>query len=495
MSIKHYKQIIKDKRKNTEFKQFIKEILSWTPLVFHRNNGFISRWPDTPRINICSIKEFDQNKDNLIENWIDYDFDDNFFENFSKLFKSINFPNFFHFWVNSNCDYSDIPLYSKNVYLSSSVIKDCENIFYSFTVRWNCNDIYNSLYLHNGCSNIYFSRWILKSYKVFYSSYINNSNNIWFSSNLTWCNECIFSETLENCSYYIENKKYEKEEYFIKKEEILKNKKEFLNYYKKTNSIWKNHSNINVKWNFITESEDVENWNYVSNTKNARNVILVWSKEWNRDFFDVCPGGGGWGNDFYWIAWGWDWSNNLYCSAQVWSSSDVFYSIYLQACSFCIWCIWLTNKSYCIFNKQYTKKDWEILAEKIFSQMDNQQILWDFFPWELNPFYFNDTFAWLIWWFKKEKITKDSYLWRDEKIKTDIPEWAELIKSTELNKYQGFDEKWNWKINADILNKVIIWPEWNYYKIVKMEYDFLVKHGLPIPEIHWMDRMKLNLGV
>ena len=27
-----------------------------------------------------------------------------------------------------------------------------------------------------------------------------------------------------------------------------------------------------------------------------------------------------------------------------------------------------------------------------------------------------------------------------------------------------------------------------------MEYDFLIKNSLPIPEIHWLDRIKLNLG-
>ena len=68
MNLNHYKQIIKNKRLNTEFKQFIKEILSWIPLVFHRNNGFISRWPNTKRIKICSIKEFDDNRENLIQN-------------------------------------------------------------------------------------------------------------------------------------------------------------------------------------------------------------------------------------------------------------------------------------------------------------------------------------------------------------------------------------------------------------------------------------------
>jgi len=42
---------------------------------------------------------------------------------------------------------------------------------------------------------------------------------------------------------------------------------------------------------------------------------------------------------------------------------------------------------------------------------------------------------------------------------------------------------------------VIVDEKGDYYRIVQIEYDFLMKHSLPLPEIHWMDRMELNLGV
>jgi hypothetical protein len=40
---------IQAKRKQTPFREFLMEIVSWTPLVFHKNNGTISRFPDTSR--------------------------------------------------------------------------------------------------------------------------------------------------------------------------------------------------------------------------------------------------------------------------------------------------------------------------------------------------------------------------------------------------------------------------------------------------------------
>ena len=47
--------------------------------------------------------------------------------------------------------------------------------------------------------------------------------------------------------------------------------------------------------------------------------------------------------------------------------------------------------------------------------MDTDWILWEFFPWSLNPFYFNDTMAYLIDdTFTKEEVEKQGYLWRNE---------------------------------------------------------------------------------
>jgi hypothetical protein len=199
----------------------------------------------------------------------------------------------------------------------------------------------------------------------------------------------------------------------------------------------------------------------------------------------------------------------------------------MESCHHCLGCIWLKNKSYCILNKQYTKEEWEVLAEKIFASMEADGTLGEFFPASMNPFYFNDTLAYLIDdSFTKEEVERDGYLWRDEPIKVDIPEWLEVVKSSELNRFQGFRKtpfvkgdvtKWQgdlvseqnlqsameqtdssftkeltWHIDPSILEKVIVDEQWNYYRIVQMEYDFLMKHALPLPTTHWLDRIKMG---
>ncbi len=495
--LNYWKNIIKEKRRQTSFRDFLMEVASWAPFTVGKNNGIISRFPESDRIKICGIKEFDKNRDSLTNSWIDYDFNQDFFSNFKSLFSSVTLPGVFHYWENENCDYADVVLFCKNAYLSSIMIWNCENILYSLITRDKTINIYNSLFSVNASENVYFSVGTLSWFNIYYSRYTNNCNNIWFSSNLTWCSECIFSSDLENCSYYIHNKKYEKEEYFRKKEIILRKKEKFLEYYKSVDKIWKNHGSINVKWWFIQQSEDIDNGYFVYYSKNARNVFFIGTESWNENFFDVCPG---WAwmsrsSDFYGVCWAWNGSDNLYCSSQTWSCSNVFYSYYTEWSSYCLGCIWLKNKSYCILNKQYKKEEWLVLANRIFEQMNNQNILWNFFPWELNPFNFNDTLAWILWDFKKQEIVSKWYMWRDAEIKTDIPKWSDVIEIKDLNTYQWYTKNWEWRINPEILNKVIVDNNRNYYRIVQLEYDFLVKHALPIPEIHWMDRMKLNFWV
>jgi len=56
----------------------------------------------------------------------------------------------------------------------------------------------------------------------------------------------------------------------------------------------------------------------------------------------------------------------------------------------------------------------------------------------MNPFYFNDTAAYLIDdSFTKDEVTKEGYLWRDEEIKVDVPEGAEIILSRHPESAEG----------------------------------------------------------
>jgi hypothetical protein len=471
------------------------EIVSWMPLVFNKNNSFVSRYPDIERVwKIVNVKEFITNRDDLINNGFDYRSWEKFFEQFQKLFKSVSLSPMITQMKNENSDFADTVVWAKDCYLSTIIVEACENVVYSFLTVNNSRNVFNSVMTRDFSENIYFSVMIGKSFNIFYSKFIESSNNIWFSTNLIWCSECIKCDSLENKKYCIENKEYSSEEYKIKKAKILFNKLDFLNFYKSLTTKSNNNWSKNYTWNVIEFSENVENGYFSYRAQDSKNIMFTWSMNWIKNMYDCFDT---WleSNDFYWAEGCWTYSNHIYCSSQIEKCNNIFYSYYLNTCSYCIWCVWLTWKSYCILNKQYEKREWEELADKIFAQMDTEWILWEFFPWEINPFYFNDTMAWIIWGFTKQQVEKKWYMWRDKEIKVDIPVWAEVIETKDLNKFEWFDKNWKWQINKEILKKVIVDDKWNYYRIIEMEYEFLLKYSLPLPEIHWMDRIKLNLWV
>ncbi len=482
-TLEKWEDIIKEKRKNTSFKNFLKEIASWRTVTFYKNNNLISKYPKECLKKIVDNLSFEKNRDSLIERWINFNFDKDFFKNFESLMSNVEFPATINFFWSEKCEYSDQVLASKNVYLSSVVIKECENVFYSFAVKNKSINVFNSTVITDNCENIYSSHWITRWFNIFYSKYLLDCSNTWFSSNLIGCNECILCNDLQNKTYCINNIEYSKDEYSKQKEEFLINRKnEYQKLLNNLNKRWSNFWSINCNWTYIVESENVENWCYDYRIKNWRNVFLAASINWSENFYDVFTAWNLEAKNIYWVMWT-GWSENIFNSCNVPNSYNIYYSYYLENCSFCLWCIWLKNKSYCILNKEYSKEKWYELADKIFAQMDNDRILWDFFPWDLNPFYFNDTMAYIINdKFTKEEITKDWYMWRDEEIKVDIPEWSEIVNIKDLD-IINFDEF--------ILTKVIKDKSWNYYRIIKPEYDFLKKHNLPLPEIHWLDRIKL----
>jgi len=76
------------------------------------------------------------------------------------------------------------------------------------------------------------------------------------------------------------------------KAEILKNKKEFLQYYMKVRQYdGKNVACTNSEGNFLMNCENVQDGHLSFNVKDGRNIVLAFSREPNERFYDVfCAG-------------------------------------------------------------------------------------------------------------------------------------------------------------------------------------------------------------
>ena len=492
------------------------EIASRKTFTLHKKKWSISLYVD--RIGgIISNEKFEWDRNAMFYDGID---SINFFDSIVGLFSQIKFPWLSHFWWLESCDYASTAYSCKNCYLSFN-LSNSENVLYSISVKENAHNIINALVVYDNSENIYNSSYISSSFNIFYSRFVVNSNNIRCSTNLVWCTECILCNELENSRYMFKNKQYNKDEYLQLKNIFLQSQEFVLSFVD-----GKNYASSNVQWQNIIESESITNGLGVVWVSQGRNLFMVGSNLHNKNIFDTGFAGAGWCLDLY----GWidiAKSENIYNSVGVLDSSEIYYSYYVQSCSFCLGCIWLKNKSYCILNKQYTKEERHAKVDEIFTQMDKNGTLGDFFPASMNPFYFNDTAAYLIdSSFTKEEVTTKGYLRRDEPIKVDIPAGADVVKVSELGEYEWRKDRSSWAkrsmpaagrdlsnykdssvaslsqndekkrhIDPSILKKIIVDDGGNYYRIVQMEYDFLVKHGLPLPRKHRLDRMKENFSI
>jgi len=494
-------------------------------MTFYKNNGHISRYPQTERIqNVISLSQHAELRDDMPKYARKYSGD--IFADVGAILQTIPIAALNHFGENENCEYADVAYNAKNIYLSIVTTTGVEDIAYSFNIKDNSTNVFSSVNVLEASENVYGSSYIISSYNVFFSENIINSNNIWMSNNCIGCTECLYCDGLENMSYCIDNKQSTREDYQQQKEILLAKKD---TYTKRQTTQMVNMGSSNVTWSNLYNCHDGENMYYCSNLQNARNAVFISSNEENSDFYDVFM----WGRstNFYGVCDAGGFSDNCYCITQCATCTDMYYSLFCEWCSFCLGCVGLKNKQFCILNQQYTKEERHQKVDEIFGHMEKNGTLGEFFPWSMNPFYFNDTAAHMIMWseqsepgstagqaFTKQEVTALWYLRRDEPVKVDIPVGAEIIKTGELWDYEWYsshpersegsskdnldssivslsqnDKKWT--INPDILKKIIIDEQWNYYRIVQMEYDFLIKHWLPLPRKHRLERMKENFRI
>jgi len=117
--LKQREEKMKEKIKSISWRDFIKYCWSLQTFVFHKNNGMISRYPQTDRIGgIQKTIDFEANRDNLIKSWLNYDFNKSFFQNYQDLMKHMIFPAMFSYGNNENSEYTDGAHTSKDAYLT-----------------------------------------------------------------------------------------------------------------------------------------------------------------------------------------------------------------------------------------------------------------------------------------------------------------------------------------------------------------------------------------
>jgi len=461
--------------------------LSWKPMISIYSPDSLYKVYDTD--------QWWSDKWNPLDYGQDFDFAKPFFEQFDELqdkapacAKSINSSE----WS----DYCNEVWFLKNCYLTFSAGYD-ENTFYSTWIV-ACHDCLDCLFVNN-LKYSYECIDCKSSYNLKFSQFCQDSNNSAFLYNCTNCENCFMCSNLHNKKFYIYNKKYSEEEYndiieWLQKftnSNLAKYKKEFSNLVKNTIQSPNIHNSENCSGDTINWSKNVLHSFDINDSENLKYVFFAYNCSNSYDIYTH------WDNSELMYEGMWVGSNgyNILFSHHCYDNvRNIYYS------NNCVWwsknifgCVWLRNQEYCIFNKQYSKENYEKLVPQIIEHMKTTWEWGEFFPSNISPFGYNETVANEYYPLEKEEAVAQGFNWQDKEYPVNIPEGMARIEAKDLPELEDLEDEMEKKI---LTTAIICEDSWKPYRIIQQELDFYKKHNIPLPKKHQdirhINRMKFR---
>jgi hypothetical protein len=416
----------------------------------------ISNYSSDKECKVLDIKYFYSDAWNQHADFREINFNKPFFEQFTDLLRTAprpavqRAPEF-----DENSDYTNHAGKNKNCYLifDSDYNWDC---FYGYSMNSsrNCMDSYRLdscelCYECIDCTNCYSCNYVQDS---------QNCANSWFLKSCIGCNDCFACVNLRNKKYCFFNEQLTKPEY----------EKRLIEYLKKTTG------NINkFRDSFLQYSDQfpqknlqgVQNedsfGNYLVKSKNAFYCFdsrELWDCRYVQQSFDDakncvdctevgdavenCYETGYSGYSSYFLR---------FTSHSLGKSSNLTYCYFCPFSSDCFACVGLHHAQYCIFNKRYTKDDYNKLVPKIIQHMKSTKEWGEFFPIEHSPFAYNESHAFDFYPLSKDETLQQGLKWFDFKRNESKDPTAKLCSCGKE------------------------------FKIIKQELEFYQKSNLPMP--------------
>src|SRR3989344_1335581 len=340
------------------------------------------------------------------------DWDKPFFDQLSELFNTV--PHMCMINTNcDNCEYSNMAKDSKNCHLVFGCV-DNEDCDYGHVV-WNSKDSIDNLYVFK-CESCYECIDCLGSTKLSYSQECESCVDSIGLFDCRNCLNCIGCVGQINKSYYIFNQPVTKPEYreFLLKHPI--NDKSTIDYILKEREELR--KKIPQRSFFGSRNNDVSG-NHVYNAHDVHYSFDIKSGEHSKFCFTIRKA-----IDTYDSSFSTELSecyqilnsagNRMMGSHIVIDSHDVYYSDHCYSSDHLFGCFGLRKKSYCIFNKQYSKEEYEKLLPQLIEHMKKYNEWGFFFPKELSPFAYNESIVNEYMPLTKEQALAQGFKWRDD---------------------------------------------------------------------------------
>ena len=360
---------------------------------------------------------------------------------------------------------------SENLWYCNTA-SDSRNVMDSLSVSFveNSYELVSSEKCYN-CKYLYFSDNCI------------DSNFLYDCNNCTDCFGCVNLRNKSNCVF---NVQYTRDEYkkqiseinLKSRKSVSETKEEFWNFVKSQPVRGERHERVdNVSGMNISDSKDCHD---VFDTVKSEHVLHCGNIIGDRDSMDANVSGG---------------SERLYNTIAVGSkSSNVKFSFaskfiteseFLINCrnvNSCFACIGLDNKNYCIFNRQYGKEEYYKELDKVKSSLLEKGEYGDFFPLSFSTFAYNGSTSDFVFPLNKDEIEKIGGLWQ--------PETESNAGDMDLIEPQNISDDIG-AVDDSILAKALVCKETGKpFRITESELDFYRVHGIPLPDIHQIKRIK-----
>ena len=397
-----------------------------------------------------------------------------------------------------NCEYTQDWWFSKNCYMCFSGWR-VENVLYSFFALAG-KDIVDSILTMSETNFIYDCVNCTHAYRLKSSEFSRSCIDSAFLYDCSECKNCFMCSGLRNKKYHFKNVEYSKEEYekifagynlhtYSGMERARAEYEEFILSYPRRFAWFK--QNLDCSGDVVSYSKNTK---YCYVAKKCENTKYGDFASFNKDSYDMTMSGEL--SECYECVVGDHSIINFFGVFSV-KSQNVTYTQHCHSSKNLFGCAQLRNANYCIFNKQYSKEEYEELVPKIIEHMNEMPYIdgngseykyGEFYPIEHSVFGYNETIAPEQFELSRDEAISKGYKWQDNIQRTEGRQTLETqdIPDSILD------------IEDTITNEILTCQNCNRnYKIVPNELVFYKKMGIPVPREcfhcrHSKRRTKIN---
>lgn len=414
----------------------------------------------------------------------DFDFERPFFEQYRMLAQET--PRLYILNMTSeNSIYTNHSAGNKNCYMTINT-GWCEDLHYCSNYNLNSKDCVDCVAVKR-CERCYYCTNLWDCQFCTYLYECKNMTDSHFCYDCHSCQNCFGCYNLRQKKYCIFNEQYSQEEYGAKLSQLMprtwKEYRAAFEDFKRRMREDAIHKAVyvencqNVTGDHIWNSKNVSDSYYAFECEDCRYCYDVGLL---KDSYDSLEPYGG---ELQYESHGCNDGYNIKFLYKCYGCKDSIYCQYCWDSSNLFGCFGLRRKQYCVFNKQYSKEEYEKVVARILEHMQHTGEWGELFPIADSPFAYNETTANDYYPMTRDEVLAQGWKWKDD-----------LEKKVSDGGFEPPDKIED--VGDDICEKVLSCEvSGRPFKIVPQELKFYRRMKLPVPRMHFDERFKERLAL